>query len=523
MIGIGISPLFKRGGGGMSYGAYTTAFNTQVLANGGSLTPSELSALTLFETSMGADMAEFDRLWIHGLSNQIAARISFVNPTSTAITEVNSPTWTAYEGYTGNGTSAYLDSNFSLAYSSVKYTQNSASIGFYSRNNIGSENSVYMGGTSGVNVTYCTPYYSILGSLFTINAGSNTILSGGVTTTGLLASVRTGANLNSGYRNGVSVISDTISSQALTNYNLFILCRSVANSPSLFTSNQISLSFIGSGAINQSNFYNSVQTLGTSLGWIPNVGPYTNAFNNAVISNGGSLTNAELSALSTFESSVGSDMAEFDRLWIHGLSNQVAARTSFVNPTSALITEVNSPTFTPFVGYTGNGSTSYLDTNFNPSTNGIKYTLNNASHGVYSRVTAYFCAIGLLDTNGGNKISRIYPNYYGTYIIYSNNQAGDTLSASYSTNYEKGLLSAVRLSSNNVKYYRNGSQLLTDTTANSGLGNLNIFLLGCNYNGNLTEPGAYNISMSHIGSGNINQSNFYNATQTLGTSLGWAV
>ena len=30
MIGIGLSPLFKRGGGGVSYGAYTTAFNTQV-------------------------------------------------------------------------------------------------------------------------------------------------------------------------------------------------------------------------------------------------------------------------------------------------------------------------------------------------------------------------------------------------------------------------------------------------------------------------------------------------------------
>ena len=71
MIGIGLSPLFKRGGGGVSYGAYTTAFNTQVLAAGGSLTPSELSALTLFETSMCSDMAEFDRLWIHGLSNQI--------------------------------------------------------------------------------------------------------------------------------------------------------------------------------------------------------------------------------------------------------------------------------------------------------------------------------------------------------------------------------------------------------------------------------------------------------------------
>ena len=124
MIGIGLSPLFKRGGGGVSYGAYTTAFNTQVLAAGGSLTPSELSALTLFETSMGADMAEFDRLWIHGLSNQIAARTSFVNPTSTPLTEVNSPTWTAYQGYKGNGTTSYLNLNYNQQFQLYKGRNN---------------------------------------------------------------------------------------------------------------------------------------------------------------------------------------------------------------------------------------------------------------------------------------------------------------------------------------------------------------------------------------------------------------
>jgi hypothetical protein len=41
-------------------------------------------------------------------------------------------------------------------------------------------------------------------------------------------------------------------------------------------------------------------------------------------------------------------------------------------------TAVNSPTFTTNGGFAGNGTSSYIDTNFNPSIQGVNYTLNNA-------------------------------------------------------------------------------------------------------------------------------------------------
>lgn len=44
-----------------------------------------------------------------------------------------------------------------------------------------------------------------------------------------------------------------------------------------------------------------------------------------------------------------------------------------------LCTAVNSPTFTTNVGYKGDGTSSYIDSNFTPSTNGVNYTLNSAS------------------------------------------------------------------------------------------------------------------------------------------------
>jgi hypothetical protein len=40
---------------------------------------------------------------------------------------------------------------------------------------------------------------------------------------------------------------------------------------------------------------------------------------------------------------------------------------------------VNAPTFTSNQGFTGNGTSSYIDTNFNPATQGVQYTQNNAS------------------------------------------------------------------------------------------------------------------------------------------------
>jgi hypothetical protein len=42
-------------------------------------------------------------------------------------------------------------------------------------------------------------------------------------------------------------------------------------------------------------------------------------------------------------------------------------------------TAVNSPTFTANQGFQGNGTSSFIDTNFNPSSQGVNYTLNDAS------------------------------------------------------------------------------------------------------------------------------------------------
>jgi hypothetical protein len=69
-----------------------------------------------------------------------------------------------------------------------------------------------------------------------------------------------------------------------------------------------------------------------------------------------------------------------DRFFVfanNGSSN--FARINWLNPTvGTLATLVNSPTWSSNVGYVGNGTNMHIDTNYNPATQGVNYTLNNA-------------------------------------------------------------------------------------------------------------------------------------------------
>jgi hypothetical protein len=84
-------------------------------------------------------------------------------------------------------------------------------------------------------------------------------------------------------------------------------------------------------------------------------------------------------------------------------------------------TAVNSPSFTTNVGYRGDGTSSYINSNFTPSTDGVNYTLNSASIFAYisgvrteGQIQAYqglfFGASWLLISAGTNTIGESYIN-----------------------------------------------------------------------------------------------------------------
>lgn len=247
-------------------GPYTTNFVNVVVSRGGSVTLQEQVYLTTFETSVGADLQEFDRLWIHGLSNNIAARTSFVNPLSTIITSVNNPLFTPSYGYTGsNGT--YLNTNYNLTLNSVQYKQTSAATYVYSRTNSlqdATELGAVTTGPLAITQTGCRFTSGIL--LGDINSNNNTssIVSDSIR---LSVAVRNSAITNRIYKNGVFLTTTGNTASILPNVDLFLLCRNLNGSPNFYTARQISLTACSSSLVNQLNFYNAVQALGTSIGW----------------------------------------------------------------------------------------------------------------------------------------------------------------------------------------------------------------------------------------------------------------
>jgi len=250
----------------------------------------------------------------------------------------------------------------------------------------------------------------------------------------------------------------------------------------------------------------------------PVYGPYTIAFAAVVVGRGGVVTNAEKARLTTFENDLGTDITEFDRLWIHGLSNNIAARTSFVNPATTIITAVNAPPFTPNQGYTG-GAVSYLDSNFSPAVDGVKYQRNNAGIFIYSLTNLAFDSAEIGNQLGGNYSYILSRSALGS-AVYSLNSTNDTAIAVANS---LSLFQVLRTGANPYSLYIRNSLIATVNQASGPLINQNYYLLSRNTNGVPTLNSFKTISASGFSSSSINQANFYAALQTLGTSLGWAV
>lgn len=193
--------------------------------------------------------SHFDRLWIFAHPVQALSLVSLVNPTSTQITEVNSPAWVANQGYTSNGTTSYLNSNFIPSTHGVNYVLNSGSVGAYTRTNIainGVEVSCYIGGNR-INLSARMATNVFLGN---INADTASTLPS-VDSRGLFAAARTASNLTTGYRNGSSFGTIADVSTTLPTIALYILSQNNNGTPGSFSTREISMVFIGSGNINQ--------------------------------------------------------------------------------------------------------------------------------------------------------------------------------------------------------------------------------------------------------------------------------
>ena len=171
----------------------------------------------------------------------------------------------------------------------------------------------------------------------------------------------------------------------------------------------------------------------------------------------------------------------------------------------SLLTAVNSPTFTTNEGFTGNGTSSFINTNFNPSIGTNNYTLNNASRYIYTlNVVALFDGI---ESSAENRITTS-----GT--AQRINQGTGIINSAYAYSTGAGMKSIHRTSSTNVELF-SGTTQASRTANSSSVTNANQLI-----SRSLNTYSANKVSMYAMGSSMISENtDFVNAYNTYLNSL----
>ena len=167
-------------------------------------------------------------------------------------------------------------------------------------------------------------------------------------------------------------------------------------------------------------------------------------------------------------------------------------------------------------GVTGNGTSAYMNTFFNPA-NESSVASNDFSMGVYLRTQ-----VGGTDSQMGNFGASgdvlMIANYNSTNVLYRLFTTLDNIGAN-SGNVSKGLTSLSTLTTSTQKVYKQGTLIYTGTSTTTIKGNKDIYVGGINGIGLYSSA---QFAFSYIGNGltDTNVSNLYTAVQAFQTTLG---
>ncbi len=352
-----------------------------VVAAGGTVSGARLYVVSNLIASLKAAgiWTKLDRIWLHAAEN--ATQALYDLKARAAATAVNSPTFTIDRGYAGNGTTSYLDSNFNASTAGGNFTQNDAGMGVWVVTSPGANGGCVIGAN---NSSYSRIILnSVAGTRETeINSSASLAASNVAVHTGFVHASRTGANAQAGYLNAASERTGAQASTALLNQTHKILAN-VTSGGTLgqWSTAQVGASFIGASLAGlELAFYTALRTYMTALG-ISSHDSDATAWGAAVFTAGGALSAGRFGTVNTLVESLksGGAWSGLDRLWLHAAENATQALIDLKARSTA--TAVNSPTFTADRGYTGNGTTNYLNLNLAANAGGINFTRDDASFG----------------------------------------------------------------------------------------------------------------------------------------------
>lgn len=171
-------------------------------------------------------------------------------------------------------------------------------------------------------------------------------------------------------------------------------------------------------------------------------------------------------------------LAKIDTLYIYGAPDSTTAK---LNTTQNAFnsTQTGSLTFAAYTGFTGDATTGFLDTGFNPSTAGGQTTQNSATAGVCilsSRATGQLWeAFGASGAAG--VITRMLTNFSTNGNIWAINTLSQTITANADA---QGGWIETRTGATTTTLYHNGSSFATDTSASAAMPALNMYVFAEN-------------------------------------------
>ncbi len=169
--------------------------------------------------------------------------------------------------------------------------------------------------------------------------------------------------------------------------------------------------------------------------------------------------------------------SQLDVLYILAAADSQAALLNWVNPGVFTAIPVNSPTFVVDRGYTGDGATSRLRTQYTPSVNGVQFTQNNASMFVWSNTNVAQAAQDMGNISATIN-DRLATRAVGD-LVTSRLNSATTGAASNASSL--GLIGTSRASSTIQNFWRNGVNISGNLSATTtGLCGGELWICGAN-------------------------------------------
>jgi hypothetical protein len=203
-----------------------------------------------------------------------------------------------------------------------------------------------------------------------------------------------------------------------------------------------------------------------------------------------------------------------DAMYMLAAADNQAARINWKAPASYTLSPVNSPAFAVDRGYTGDGSSSYLDTGFNAATAGGSFSLNSGHQAIFSRTDG-----AISTTEFGTINNRLFARtaanqFSGRMMVNSITTAAASLTGI-------GHFCMSRTISSSFNFFFNGGTPTASADASSSLTPANFWIGASSSTGSFSTR---QIAGCHFGAGLTQAQNaaIYNATLSYLQAVGAA-